>query len=260
MPELKCLEGLQELAQLTEGCNIVTCDFTSFPLKLEQLAKLIEGGQLESINFFHWGFLRVLDEALSRLIRWTEDTTKGDLQNWAGQALAERLRFLSSQEGEWIACNSAFAETQKRFGDRRKARTPLSFLGWLAGDYVRVIENDRHVADQLLVRRTIGRTRKSIADLSKYSDERKTYLKKVVALDPLSPTSAPAWAQIVFKRMLTDEEEILATPEMKGVRTRDGERRKNRRVKLADCKPTIFRAVTTLASKPRGGVRGITRP
>lgn len=79
-----------------------------------------------------------------------EGAASAEVKSWAGTALAERLRFLSSEEKEWGEGNEAFAAAEKQFGDRRRARTPLSYLGWLAGDYVRVIDHDRRIRPSAL--------------------------------------------------------------------------------------------------------------
>ena len=261
---------------------------------LRQLVALIERGDANSEMFFHVDFLPVLDAFLSQLIVWAEAKSPSQVKDWSGTALAERLRFLSSQEQEWIG-NEAFAATQKRFGDRRGARTPLSYLGWLAGDYVRVINRERGRA---AIRLSPGLTGvgMSVSDLVGDSQEQKQWWRTLAALEEFSADSAPTWAQMVFERMLLDENKILSAPEMRGRQSRDAKRRtidmdarpaipwiragrsrtnnvgkalhslaleserQEAPMRLSDYKETIVDAVIRLAKKPRGGVRGVTRP
>jgi hypothetical protein len=303
MPERKCEEGFR------------------------QMVALIERGDANSEIFFHTDFLRVLDAFLSQLITWAEaqspaplkqDERQKGLKDWAGTALAERLRFLSSQEQEWDAGNEAFAAAQKKFGDRRGARTPRSYLGWLACDYVRILQRERHsaclaldtnlidgesCAAELLSAHNLAALLLQtalpdhlLAGLLALAAERKKRLRELAALEELSPESAPMWAQMVYERMLVDENKILSAAEMRGRQSRDAKRRtvnmearsaapwirvgrsrtnnvgkalhsltleserQEARVKLADYKQTITRVVIKLAEKPRGGVRGVTRP
>jgi hypothetical protein len=238
-PELKCLEGLR------------------------QLSALVEANTDESILFFHAGFVPVLDAVLNKLIEWTEDAV-GDLGDWAGPALAERLRFLSAQEEFWCTKNTAFCQTRKRFGDRRSARTPREYLGWLTDDYVRAIHGRRPFAALLLDPGFTG-SKESVADVCQYSEEKKQWLGKVGRLDDLSPESADEWVAVVFQRMSENEDDILAELKMRGHRLyRSREYRENSqergKMRLSDLYPTIAKAVHALASKPRGQVRGVTKP
>ncbi len=235
MPDFKCREGLR------------------------QLVELVERNDSDALIFFHVSFLPIVDEALSQLIRWAEGAASAEVKSWAGTALSERLRFLSSQEKAWSDGNEAFAAAQKQFGDRRRARTPLSYLGWLAGDYVRVIDHDRHVAAVYLDSKFTGGI--SAADVLAISEERKQWLTRIAALEEFCPKSAPKWAQIVFERMLQDEEQILRAPQMRKRNSRESRTvRKSGAVRLGDFGSTIIRAVVTLATKPKGQVRGVTRP
>jgi hypothetical protein len=263
---------------------------------LRQLVALIERGDANSGIFFHVDFLRVLDAFLSQLIVWAEAKSPSQVKDWAGTALAERLRFVSSQEQQWSA-NEAFAATQKKFGDCRGARTPQSYLGWLACDYLRIVLHRERLSAYLAFdSKFVGKGCGCMADLLGYSDERKEWLRKLIALEEFSPESAPMWAQMVYERMLVDENKILSAPEMRGCQSRDAKRRtvsmevrsaapwirvrrsrannvekalrsltleserQEARVRLSDFSQTITRAVITLAKKPRGGVRGVTHP
>ena len=83
----------------------------------------------------------------------------------------------------------------------------------------------------------------------------------LTALPDFSPESAPKWAEIVFEIMQQDEQAILNAPAMRKCQTRDSrERRRTGEVRLYDFKKTIIEAVVSLASKPIGQIRGITRP
>ncbi len=103
MPEWKCLEGLR------------------------QLVKLIEPFDEHALAFFHTGFLRVLDEFLDQLIRWTEGAASPELKRLAGKALAERVRLLATQEQQRARSNEGFDTMLQAFGDKRGARAPRDF-------------------------------------------------------------------------------------------------------------------------------------
>lgn len=93
------------------------------------------------------------------------------------------------------------------------------------------------------------------------SKERVSYLKELAALPDFSPESALEWGEFVFERMQEHEQEILNSPMLRKCRTRDStERRRSGTVRLYDFKQTIVKAIVSLASKPIGHIRGITRP
>jgi hypothetical protein len=205
-------------------------------------------------------FLQILDVFLSQLIEWAEQKDSTELRDWAGWALADRLQFLSTQKGDWCSENQGFKKRWAEFADRRRARSPRSYLGWLAGDYLRRLANERIISGVLLSPVSEDKP-ETFAELSNYSEERKAWLKKLSALRNFSPESAPQWAQVVFEKMEQDEQKILNSPQMGKCQTRDStQRRPSGKVRLYDFKPTIVKAVVSLALKPVGHIRGITRP
>lgn len=240
-PDWKCREGLRQLVQLIDPFDQV------------------------SDAFFTIGFLPILDEILSQLISWTEGAASEQLRERAGKALAERVRFLATQEQQWSESNSGFAAMNRDFGDKRGARAPLNYIGWLVSDYVRVIDYDRQIVAVYLVPDCVE-TGKSVADVLGYSPERKRLFAKLTALPALSTVTAPKWAQIVYERMKIDAPQIMNAPEMRGRDSYRGRKRKEERLaadataRFSDFKETIVDAVRTLARKPRGSVRGVTRP
>src|SRR4030095_1620517 len=152
---------------------------------------------------------------------------------------------------------------QKRraeFGDRRQARSPLSHIAWVAGDYLDALIKERRDACLELSPAPGAENGASFAQLLDYSEERVSWLKKLVALPAFSADSACQWADVVFERMQKDEQKILNSPQMRECNSRDSrERRRNGEVRLYDFKKTIVEAVVRLASKPVGHIRGITR-
>jgi hypothetical protein len=238
-PELKCEDGMAELV------------------------KLVERNDTRSPVYFQ-DFLEVFDTALDHLIRWIEDDESDQLKRDAGTALAERLRFLTSQEQTWIDANEAFRAKYGEFGDRRKARSPRSYLGWRTGDYVRAVEDERHIAALLLDSRFTANG-VSIADLKQFSSKKKQWLEKLTQLQSLSPESADEWITVISQRMLEDEKEILDELETLGFRKQESKKYRENpmepgRMRLSDYHPTISKAVHALASKPKGQVRGVTKP
>ncbi len=228
---------------------------------LRQLTALVEAEGSESLNFFHGGFLPVLDAVLSKLIEWTERTETSDLKEWSGRALADRVRFLSSQKSFWQRTNAGFEERWAEFGDLRGARRPETWLAWRAGDYLWKLVSSRNHAHLYLS--PMGDNSFAIVDLSPDFDHQKKWLERLIALPNFDEKSWREWAAAVFDRMAEDEDAILARSELKGKRTRDSssaERRASAKVKLYDWKKTIFGAVKSLAGKPVGSIPGITRP
>ena len=258
-PELREASTSEENLKQKKGMN--GKGYPAWDLKAEQVLNGIrewvkKGGDAGEVAFDD--FLQVLDAFLSQLIEWTEQKDSIELREWAGWALAERLQFLSTQEREWCNDNKGFEKRQMQFGDRRHARAPLSYLGWLAGDYLRKLVSERRQAALLLAPVHDG---KSTAELAGYSKKRKDRLKWLLKLDDFSPESATDWGEAVFKEMEAHEEIILNSPQMRTRISRDSrERRKSGEVRLYDFKPTIVRAVGRLAAKPPGQIRGITRP
>jgi hypothetical protein len=207
-------------------------------------------------------FLKILDDFLSQLIAWVEQTEPParDLRKWAGCALAERLQFLSAQQDYWCGKNEGFKKRQAEIGDRRHARSPRSYLGWLAHDYLRKLMAERRFAGMVLSPLPDSGDGSSVAELAGYSEERVSRLQELLALPDFADNPAP-WADAVFKRMQQDEQYILNLPQMRERNSRDSrERRRSREVRLYDFKGTIVRAVVRLASKPVGYIRGIRRP
>jgi hypothetical protein len=86
--------------------------------------------------------LRILDAFLSQLINWTEQKNPSELSQWAGRALADRLQFLWTQKGDWQSKNEGFKKRWDEFADKRQVRSPLSHVGWLAGDYLRRLTHE----------------------------------------------------------------------------------------------------------------------
>ena len=230
------------------------------------------------------GFLRILDIFLSQLIAWAEQTEppNRELRRWAGKALAERLLFLSAQSDHWRETNEGFKKRRAEFGDRRRARSPGSYLGWLAGDYLDKLIGERRIAEVVLspLRALDG---SSFAQLLGFGEDRVLRLKELCALPDFSPDSAREWADLVFSAMNEDEKEILKAVEIRKSKPRAdiADRRSETRfivrsgklyakdnkhcgregkVRLHDFQSTIVRAVMRLARKPSRRVRGITRP
>jgi hypothetical protein len=207
-------------------------------------------------------FLQIFDVLLSQLIRWVEQKEMGELHKWAGKALAERLQFLLAQQQDWCLENQRFAERWSL--DRRHVRPPRSYLGWLAGDYLRALIVERRVAGLLLMP-PLGAADEdnpaTVAELLNYPEKRISWLRRLRALPDFSRDSAPKWADVVFDRMRQDEQKILATPDMRNRKTREStKRRRNGKVRLGDLKRTVTKAVMSMASKAAGTIRGITRP
>jgi hypothetical protein len=209
---------------------------------------------------FHHDFLRILDAFLSQLIDWTEHRDLPEVHEWAGRALADRLQFLWTQMGYWCSENEGFNKRWMEFADRRHARSPRSYLGWLAGDYLRKLAHQRMLAGVLLSSYETAMKSARRAEIAEYK-KRISHLKKLADLQDFSPQSAPHWAELVFEKMQQDEQQILNSQEMRKCQTRDSrERRPNGKVRLYDFEKTIVGAVVRLASKPIGHTRGITRP
>jgi hypothetical protein len=198
------------------------------------------GGDESDVAFAD--FLQILDAFVSQLIKWGEQNELPELREWAGQALADRLQFLWTQKGDWCSENEGFQKRWAEFGDKRRTRSPRSYLGWLAGDYLRKLMHRRTLAGVL-------------------PQERISYLKELAALPDFSPESALKWGEFVFERMEEDEQKIMNSPVLRKCQTRDSrERRRSGAVRLYDFKQTIVKAIVSLASKPVGHIRGITRP
>ena len=160
-------------------------------------------------------FLHILDFFLSQLINWTEQRDLREVREWAGRDLADRLQFLWTQKGDWCSENEGFNKRWIELGDKRHTRSPRSYLGWLAGDYLRKLIHERLVAGVMLSSSETGNGSASIAEVSGYSKERILYLKMLTALPDFSPESAPKWAEIVFEIMQQDEQAILNAPAMR---------------------------------------------
>jgi len=206
-------------------------------------------------------FLQILDGFVSQLIEWTKQKDLPELREWAGRELADRLQFLWTQKGDWCSENEGFQKRWAEFGDKRRTRSPRSYLGWVAGDYLRKVHHERIIAGLLLSPSETGKNSANIAEVAGYSEERIAGLEKLRALPNFSPESALQWANIVFERIQQDEAEILNSPEMRKCKTRDSsERRRSGKIRLYDFQGTIVGAVKRLALKPSGQVRGITRP
>jgi hypothetical protein len=206
-------------------------------------------------------FLQILDAFVSQSINWAEQKELPEVREWAGRDLADRLQFLWTQKGDWCSENEGFNKRWIELGDKRQARSPRSYLAWLAGDYLRKLTHERMLAGVLLSSSETGKESASIAEVAGYPNERISSLKMLAALPDFSPESALKWAEIVFERMQQDEQAILNAPEMRKCQTRDSrERRGSGDVRLYDFKNTIVGAVVALASKPVGHIRGITRP
>ncbi|MEO5753426.1 MAG: hypothetical protein ABIR38_01835 [Chthoniobacterales bacterium] len=243
-PEIKCEEGLRSLVELVE-----------------------KGDQYSGLHYND--FLKVLDIAIDHLILWTEHATTPKLKWEAGEALAERIRFLSSQQVAWEAGNAGFAKREEDFGDKRGARTPLGYLGWLTDNYVRRVNEQRRFA-AFKLHTPIRGTDKTMADMKGYSAEERKWLADVAELKDLCPGSTDKWIPVVLQLMLEDEDEILV--EMKALGYTKQDRLKHRHksdpkhpnrpapMRLGDYEKTIQRAVRSLAKKPKGPVRGIMRP
>ena len=228
---------------------------------LNGIRRWAERGDENSDTAFYAAFLPILDAFLSQLISWTEQKNLGDLHRWAGRALADRWQFLSAQRRDWSNENEGFKRRRAEFGDRRRTRSPRSYLGWLTGDYLRKLVQERIIAGVMLLPARNGEQSASFAERAGYSEERILWLKKLCALPDFSRDSASGWADVVFERMQQDEQKILASPEMRKCKTRDSnERRRTGKVRLYDFKRTIVGAVERLVLKPVGQVRGITRP
>ena len=207
------------------------------------------------------GFLRILDVFLSQLIDWAEQTDppNRELRKWAGEALAERLLFLSAQSDQWYDTNEGFKKRRAEFPDRRHARSPRSYVSWLAGDYLRKLMEERRIADLVLspLQALHG---SSVAQLACFPDERVSWLKRLLALRDFASNPA-SWTDVVYERMQQDEQYILNLPQMRECSSRDSrQRRRSGEVRLYDFKPTITDAVMRLASKKSGSFRGIMRP
>lgn len=227
---------------------------------LRQLARLIEPFDRNGERFFHIGFLPLVDDVLGQLVRWTEEASSDELRRRAGEALAERVRFVATQQKQWADINEGF---RAMFGDKRGARGPLG-IGWLVSTYVRAI-NDERVPASIAVMPDLAEGG-SVADVLGYPAERKSWLQKVAALPDLSPGSAKKWGEVVYERMKMDAPTIMASSEMRGRTSYRGLQRKEQRVtdsdaaRFSDFKEAITDAVHTLARKPRGSVPGVTRP
>jgi hypothetical protein len=247
-------------------------------------AIVLRGDKYNSYVALH-KFLRILDTFLSQLIAWAEQTDppNRELRKWAGEALADRLQFLLAQQRDWHDKNEGFRKRRAEFGDRRHARLPRSYIAWVAGDYLDAIIKEQVAAYLLLSPPPGEQNGMSTAQLLGYSEERVSWLKKLVALPSFSADSARQWADIVFERMQQDEQKILNTPEMRRCKPRpdiaerrsktrfivrsgklsakdNKHRRSDAKVRLYDFQSTILGAVLRLASKPVGSIRGITRP
>lgn len=221
--------------------------------------RAVQKGENNSDIAFH-DFLQILDAFLSQLVQWAEWKELGELHNWAGQALADRLQFLWTQKGDWCSENEGFQKRWAEFADRRHARSPRSYLGWLAGDYLRKLTHRRMLAEVLLSSLEAAKKSASVGEVAALK-ERISSLKELTALPHFSPESAMKWAEFVFERMQQAEQEILNSPGLRKCQTRDSrERRRSGAVRLYDFKQTIIGAVVRLASKPIGQIRGITRP
>jgi len=208
-------------------------------------------------------FLQIVDAFLSQLITWAEQTDppNRELRNWAGERLFERSQFILAQQRDWRDKNEGFRKRRAEFGDRRHARAPLSYIAWVAGDYLDAVIKERGAAYLLLSPPPTEENGVSVAQLLGYSEERVSWLKKLVALPPFSADSARQWAEVVFERMERDEEKILNAPQMRECNSRDSrERRPSGDVRLYDFKKTINGAIIRQVSKPVGSIRGITRP
>jgi hypothetical protein len=218
------------------------------------------GNEEESDVAFNHDFLRILDAFLLQLINWIEQTDLPEVHEWAGRALADRLQFLWTQKGDWHSENEAFNKRWKEFADRRHARSPRSYLGWLAGDCLRKLAHQRILAGVLLSSYETAKKSASGAEMAELK-ERISQVKELIALPAFSPESALRWAEVVFERMQQAEQGILNSPVLQKCQTRDSrERRPTGRVRLYDFKKTIIGAVVRLASKAPGHIRGITRP
>jgi hypothetical protein len=222
--------------------------------------RAVQKGENNSDIAFH-DFLRILDAFLSQLIQWAEWKELGELHNWAGQALSDRLQFLWTQKGDWCSENEGFNKRWMEFGDKRHTRSPRSYLGWLAGDYLRKLIHERVVAGVMLSPSETEKESASFAEIATYPKERILWLTKLCALPDFSRDSHVEWANIVFERMQQEEQKILNSPPMRKCQTRDSrERRRSGELRLYDFKRTIVGAVKGLAAKPTGQIRGITRP
>jgi hypothetical protein len=228
-------------------------------------------------------FVKILDLFLSQLINWAEQKKSVELRNWAGMILADRVQFLFAQHRDWHNGNEGFKKRQNEFGDRRGARTPREYLAWLAGDYLRALVSERlHAAIRLSPPpgEPDGPTTAELLDDSK---EYISWLRRLRDMPDFGPACAKQWADIVFERMQHDEHKILNSTEMRNRKPRPdiAARRSHTRiivrsgklsvkpnkhcpldakVRLHQFHSTIIRAVVSLASKPVGNTRGITRP
>jgi hypothetical protein len=79
-------------------------------------------------------FLQILDNFLSQLIHWVEQTEPParELRKWAGYALAERLQFLSAQQDYWCTQNEGCKKEERSSEtDAKRDRRFRISLGWL---------------------------------------------------------------------------------------------------------------------------------
>ncbi len=224
---------------------------------LRQLSDALESDRGDSFVVFHKDFLPVVDAVLSKLITWAEGEASHDLKRWAGRALADRVRAVSAQEKRWRDTNPAFEERTIEFGagDKRGARAPECEIAWLSGDYLRELESRRSVIQRYAA--------VPVADVFPGFEQQGGWREKLIALPIFDEHSWPQWAKTVYERMCENEDEILARMESKGAPlTRDAcERRgETKRVRLYDYIPNINAAIKSLAAKPIGTIRGITKP
>lgn len=252
-------------ARTSKKTKLTTSGWPAWDVQAEEfldgIRHWVNKGGDDSFVAFHADFLSILDVFLDQLINWTEQTDAQELRRWAGQALAERLQFLKSQERDWRVRNSAFCATRTQFGDRRHSRSPRAYLGWLAGDYLSEVMNEKRIAPLFLRRPPIiGIGTKSAADRLELPNEDKRWLKRLSDLPNFSRDAASEWAEAVYEKMEQDEESILQSPEMQANRSRDSQRRHSGKLRLYDYKRTIIQAVIKQALKPVGSVRGVTRP
>src|SRR5581483_9710238 len=103
MPQTKCEEGLRELVALIErggGANYAELKRKAAGQERKQIQE--EDAELDRAYGYFCAFRLLIHRSVSQLIDWTEKTDSASwLNGWAGEALAELLRFLSSQEQFW---------------------------------------------------------------------------------------------------------------------------------------------------------------
>ena len=155
------------------------------------------------IVILHHDFLRILDAFLSQLINWTEQRDLPEVHEWAGRALADRLQFLWTQKGDWCSENEGFNKRWMEFGDKRHARSPRSYLGWLAGDYLRKLIHERVIAGVMLSPSETEKESASFAEIAAYPKERISWLKKLVALPDFSPRISAAVGRTCLRENAT---------------------------------------------------------